>query len=204
MLGAIGVSTMASLQTPAARHRRWPALLCRSWHRPPDTIVAVGGGDHSIWSFSGLLGAASGKGVFEAGIISVARCRSDFRLGRQTSLLSYMAQFSRFPSWLLYESGRTDWSKVDGGFHSYCFIGQGVDGPPWCGPCQSLDPSCPERSQDSSVGSRRLFSSSFSTSRSDLSSRSWSPPDCPFGDCIYLHVCATDHPESGCPKQRPA
>ncbi len=43
------------------------------------------------------------------------------------------------------ESGRM---KVDGGFHSYCFIGQGVDGPPWCGPCRSLDhfaASCPVR-----------------------------------------------------------
>ncbi len=38
-----------------------------------------------LWGFSGLLGAASSKGVFEAGIISAARCRSDlrhFRLGR--------------------------------------------------------------------------------------------------------------------------
>ena len=75
---------------------------------------------------------------------------------RAPSLLSYMATICKFskrykwPSWIIYdeqfrqeaaETGKSDWSKTDGGIHSYCFNGQCIDTSPWCSSCKTLDHS---------------------------------------------------------------
>lgn len=63
---------------------------------------------------------------------------------RAQSLLCYMATICKFskrykwPSWLVYDqqfcqeaadTGKTDWSKIDGTIHTFCFNGQSIETP---------------------------------------------------------------------------
>ena len=75
---------------------------------------------------------------------------------RAPSLLSCIATICKiskrykWPSWMIYDeqfrqvaagTGKNDWSKTDGGIHSYCFNGQCIDTSPWCSTCKTLDHS---------------------------------------------------------------
>ena len=147
---------------------------------------------------------------------------------RAPSLLSYMATICKFskrykwPSYIIYdeqfrqeaaETGKSDWSKTDGGIHSYCFNGQCIDTSPWCSSCKTLDHS----SETCLVKQSSSQSTKLSGAKRPPKKRpppgsiqepccKWNKqdkPDCPFEEaCIYLHVCQTckqpDHPESAC------
>lgn len=149
---------------------------------------------------------------------------------RAPTLMGYMAKICKFsrrykwPSWILYdqhvrqeaaESGDKDWTKIDGGLHSYCFNGQGLDCTPWCSTCKSLDhaaEACPLKTTASTRGKRPLASASRPPKKRPAPGsvkepcRKWNKPDepdCPFGDnCIYLHICSAckqpDHAQSAC------
>lgn len=152
---------------------------------------------------------------------------------RMSSMLMYMAGISKlskkfkWPSWLVYdqnfrmeaaETGKTDWSKIDGGIFAQCFTGMALNAEAWCTICKSVDhvrSSCPCRPADDHTKRQSPFPKPAakryhqSPPSQDTICRRWNRRDsymkCSYGDaCVYQHKCskcmAPDHGATRCPK----